>query len=83
MPRSRLSLYQCGNAKVDWGGIHCAKGHKLASGNILDSGEYINIECLECGKPLEITECQKCLDLDYFGDSVIASERGWLNKEAI
>jgi len=79
MPRSRISLYQCGEARCGTQGIYCAKLHKITP----NGGEYINFERLMRGDSLEINTCQRCLDLDYLGEPVMAQDRGWLNKEAI
>ena len=82
MPRSRLSLYQCGNARCCQGGIYCARLHSITS-----NGEgYISMYRLERGDRLEINTCQNCKDWDYddeYRKPVMAEDRGWLNKEAI
>ncbi len=79
MPRSRLSLYQCGNALCGTQGIYCDKLHKITP----NGGEYISFERLMRGDRLEINTCQNCRDIDYLGDPILEGERGWLNKEAI
>ncbi len=79
MPRSRISLYQCGEARCCPQGIYCDKLHKITP----NGGEYISFERLMRGEPLEITTCQRCFDLDYLGDPILPEDRGWLNKEAI
>lgn len=72
-PADRISLYQCGNARVRGDRIYCAARHPLS---FREDGT-IDIIRLQLGMPLVMTICQGCADLDYLSDNVPRGERGW------
>lgn len=74
----RISLYQCGNAKVYCDEIRCSKGYWLGT-----KKATVPTNLLRRGAPLELTTCQGCADLDYMGEQLPAKERGWIQKKKI
>ena len=76
MVSKEISLWQCGNARVN-SEIYCAAGHHLRT----YKGECARVPALKAkrGDPLIFKVCQGCPDLDYLGEHLKKSERGWLN----
>lgn len=71
---SKVSLYQCLNAKVKGDKIYCAKGHSF---NKKATDGTIHTRRLQRGTPLELAVCQSCEDYNNMGPPVPAKERGW------
>ena len=91
--RKRISLYQCSFAQcaipvthpvrdmqLDALNIFCAKGVKFKLG--IHDGT-LNIERLERGMPLEMTECQTCKFYDEMGDPLVKMDRGNWRKTVL
>ncbi len=76
MPRKKISLFQCGEARwLDSEKIYCHKGYWLGS----KKDGVVNTLRQARGEPLIFAVCQKCPDLDYFGASIPSEERGWIH----
>ena len=73
MNRTR-SLWQCGNARVRFERVVCAKGHTL--NKACKDGSF-DMKEVERGKTLELRVCQLCADYDDMGPEIPSNERGW------
>ena len=75
--KTKRTLYECFNARVNNGRIHCSKGFVLSQ----KSGDgCIETRRLAHGERLALNVCQECTEFDRMGPPLMPEERGWLKK---
>lgn len=76
--KTKRTLYECFNAKVNNGRIRCAKGFVLSQKSS-DGG--IDTRRLALGERLAFSVCQECTKFDRMGPPLTPEERGWLKRK--
>ena len=78
MKETKITLYECSNARVRGDRICCSQGHRLLPKS---ADGCIGIGRLARGNQLAFQVCQNCPDFDRMGQPVPQEEKGWFSEK--
>jgi hypothetical protein len=77
--KTKITLYECGWAKVKGQRIYCSRGIALSQ----QGDGSLDLQYLAEGYSLILVVCQGCSEFKRIGPPIVEKERGWQNLKEV